>query len=77
MNTKNKSLINFMMVTNSNRNEVIRDIYEMSMDEQKYGPEAYTCEGNPYCTYRDYIKASEEALERAIQMEHELLGIGE
>ena len=76
MNTKNEALINFLMISNNNRVEVIRDIYEMSMDEQKYGP-SHSYEGNPYCTFRDYIKESEEALERAIQMEHELLGIGE
>ena len=76
MNTNNESLINLLMISNSNRVEVIRDIYEMSMDEQNYGP-SHSYEGNPYCTFRDYIKASEEALERAIRMEHELLGIGE
>lgn len=30
-----------------------------------------------YLAYVYYIQESEEALERAIQMEHELLGIGE
>jgi hypothetical protein len=62
------------MISNPNRVEVIRDIYEMSMDEQKYGP-SHSYEGNPYCTFRDYVQESEEALERAIEMEHELLGI--
>ena len=72
MNTNNESLINLLMISNSNRVEVIRDIYEMSMDEQKYGP-SHFYEGNPYCTFRDYIQSSEEALERAIEMEHLLL----
>ena len=69
----NESLINLLMVSNPNKVEAIRDIYECSMDEQNYGPEAYECKDNPYCTFKDYIQASEEALERAIQMEHMLL----
>lgn len=72
INNDSESLINLLMISNSNRVEVIRDIYEMSMDEQKYGP-SHSYEGNPYCTYRDYIQESEEALERAIEMEHLLL----
>lgn len=74
MNTNNdsKSLINFLMITDSNRNEVIRDIYECSIDEQNYGPK-----DNSFYVCKKYIEESEKALERAIQMEHELLGIGE
>lgn len=34
----NESLINFLMVSNPNKIEVIRDIYECSLDEQNYGP---------------------------------------
>lgn len=69
----NESLINLLMVSNPNKVEVIRDIYECSLNEQNYGPESYFCEGNPYYTFKKYIEASEEALERAIQMEHMLL----
>lgn len=70
MNTNN--LINFLMISKPNRVEVIRDIYENSMDEQNYGPK-----DNSFFVCKKYIEESEEALERAIQMEHELLGIGE
>ena len=68
MNTNIKSLINFLMTSNSSRNEVIRDIYECSLDEQNYGPK-----DNSFYVCKKYIEESEEALERAIQMEHMLL----
>lgn len=64
----NESLINLLMVNNPNRIEVIMDIYECSLDEQNYGPK-----DNSFYACKKYIEESEEALERAIQMEHMLL----
>lgn len=64
----NESLINLLMVSNPNKIEVIRDIYECSLDEQNYGPK-----DNSFYVCKKYIEESEEALERAIEMEHMLL----